>query len=328
MAVYYSKGMNTATAGLDQIVEAVRGHPGLLNKSAIGLVSEVLGPSDWISGPGDDAAVVEAAGTRLVACGEALLPSFVQADPYGAGIAAVLTNVNDVAATGGVPAGIVNTIVGPEPLAREVLAGLRHAGELYDVPILGGHLTPSDGPAALSAFAVGTAREVLSVTRAEAGQRLAVACALGGAMRSDFPFYAAFEQRGTDCAGDVRTLAEVAGSGACVAAKDVSMAGLVGSLAMLLEYDGLGAEVDLDALPRPADVPVEAWLTCFPSFAFLLCVPPGRTDDCLAPFRRRGLAADVVGALDDSGDLRLTLGGRTRTVLNVVEHPATRLATR
>jgi selenophosphate synthetase-related protein len=317
-----------ATAELDRVVEAVRAHPGLLGKSAIGLVSEVLGPSDWISGPGDDAAAVDALGAKLVACGEALLPSFVQADPFGAGITAVLTNVNDVAATGGVPAGIVNTIVGREAIARSVLAGLRHAGELYDVPIVGGHLTPYDGPASLSAFAVGTAREVLSVTRARSGQSLVVACALGGAMRSDFPFYAAFEQRGRECAGDVRTLAELAESGACVAAKDVSMAGLVGSLAMLLEYGALGASVDLDVLPRPGDVPVADWLTCFPSFAFLLCVPPGREDECVAPFHRRGLEAAVVGSLDDSADITLTMGGQTRIVLNVVDDPATRLATR
>ena len=316
---------------LDRVVDAIRSHPGLWNKSAIGLVTEVLGPSDWLTGPGDDAAAVDAPGFpggKVVACGEALLPPFVQADPYGAGIAAVLTNVNDVAATGGVPLGIVNTIAARESDARAILSGLRHAGELYDVPILGGHLTPYDGPPALSAFAVGTAREVLSVTRVRSGQSLVVACALGGAMRSDFPFYAAFEQRGRDCAGDVRTLAQVADSGACVAAKDISMAGLAGSLAMLLEWSGLGASVDLDRLPRPDDVPVADWVTCFPSFGFLLCTPPGREDECIEPFTRRGLSAAAVGRIDDSGTVSLSLAGRARTALSVVDEPATRLAVR
>ena len=43
---------------LQAIATAVRVHPGLTSKSAIGLVSEVLGPSDWLVGPGDDGAVV------------------------------------------------------------------------------------------------------------------------------------------------------------------------------------------------------------------------------------------------------------------------------
>jgi len=47
---------------LDRVVDAIRSHPGLWNKSAIGLVTEVLGPSDWLTGPGDDAAAVDAPG--------------------------------------------------------------------------------------------------------------------------------------------------------------------------------------------------------------------------------------------------------------------------
>lgn len=304
----------------------MRSHPGLRNKSAIGLVTDVLGPTDWVSGPGDDAAAVDALGAKVIACGEALWPPFVLADPFGAGIAAVLTNVNDVAATGGVTLGIVDTIVAAPNVARAALAGMRHAGELYGVPILGGHLTPHEGPPSLSAFAVGTTRNVLSVTRVRAGQSLLYACALEGEMRSDFPFYGSFEARGRRCAGDVRVLADVAESGACVAAKDVSMAGLVGSLAMLLEWSGLGATVDLDALPRPDGVPIASWLTCFPSFGFLLCAAAGAESQCAQPFTRRGLHVQVVGRIDTTGDVSLSRGGHTRVALNVVDEPATGLA--
>ena len=177
---------------------------------------------------------------RSIACGEALLPAFVAEDPYGAGFAAVLTNVNDLAAMGATPRGIVDTVVGTADLAREALRGMRAAGRQYDVPIVGGHLTLHDGPPAVSAFGIGCAESVLSLTRVCAGQSLIVATCTQGTMRTDFPFFRSFEERGARLAGDVRVLAEVARSGACVAAKDVSMAGLVGSLAMLLEWGRLG----------------------------------------------------------------------------------------
>lgn len=314
-----------ARATLDEVVHAVRSHPGLANKSAIGLVSEVLGPADWLTGPGDDGAVVNAFGGQVVACGEALWPPFVQADPFGAGFAAVLTNVNDLAAMGAIPLGIVDTIVASEECARFALQGMRRAAELYDVPILGGHLTAHDGAPSVSAFGVGSTRHPLSVTRVAVGQSLLVACALDGSMRPDFPFFAAFEQRGTRCAGDVRLLAEVAASGACVAAKDVSMAGLVGSLAMLLEWGPFGATVDLDALPAPAGVALPAWLTCFPSYGFLLCAPAGREAECAQPFLDRGLPAAVVGRIDGSGLLSLRLGGQSAPVLDLAASPVTRL---
>src|ERR1700754_2611744 len=109
--------MTHATATLDAVVDAVRTHPGLADKSVIGLVTDALGPTDWVGGPGDDGAAIDALGAKVIACGEALLPRFVARDPYGAGFAAVLTNVNDVAAMGGVPLGIVDTIVATRELA-------------------------------------------------------------------------------------------------------------------------------------------------------------------------------------------------------------------
>jgi uncharacterized protein len=312
-------------SALDDLVAAVLAHPGLHNKSAIGLVTDVLGKTDWVSGPGDDAAAVDALGGKVVACGEALFPPFVAADPFGAGFAAVLTNLNDVAATGGVPLGVVDTIVGDEEHARAALEGMRHACELYDVTILGGHLTPHDGAPAVSAFAVGTTRNVLSVTNVAVGQSLLVACALEGDMRTDFPFFRSFEARGTRCAGDLRVLADIAESGACVAAKDISMAGLVGSLVMLLEYSGLGVTVDLDALPVPPGVELAAWLNCFPSFGFLLCTEPGRERECIDAFAARGLACAVVGRIRGGADVSLALGRHTREVLGTAGSPVTGL---
>ena len=70
-----------------------------------------------------------------------------------------------------------------------------------------------------------------------------------------------------------------------MAAKDVSMAGLVGSLAMLLEPNRLGVEVDLDLLPVPAGVPLGDWLGCFPCLRVPpRCAPATGCADCVAGF--------------------------------------------
>jgi selenophosphate synthetase-related protein len=310
---------------LAALARAAREHPGLLGKSVIGLVSDVLGASDWRSGPGDDGAAVPLAGTNVIACGEALWPPFVAADPFGAGVAAVLTNVNDLAAMGATPLGIVDTIVADGDTARQVLEGMRHACALYAVPLLGGHLTAHGGPASVSAFGVGRADHPLSVANIRTGQQLVVACATEGDLREDFPFFRSFEVRAGKVAGDVRVLAEVADSGACVAAKDISMAGLVGSLAMLLEHGRFGVTVDLDCLPLPADVPLERWLGCFPSFGFLLCVPSGREDACTRPFHDRGLKAAVIGQIDASGQVALRRGAERVTAVDLSTETVTGL---
>ena len=315
---------DSSRTDLDRLVDAVRTHRGLRAKRAIGAVRRAVDASDVLMGPGDDGAVVEIAGGRsVVVCGEAIHPPFVAADPHGAGMAAVLANVNDLAAMGAVPRGIVNTIVASAPVAEEALRGMADAAALYEVPIVGGHISEHRGEPALSAFAVGDADRVLSVTRARPGQDLVFACCLDGRMRADFAFFTTLGPQGPRLARDVRLLSEAARTGLAAAAKDVSMAGSIGSLAMLLEPRRLGAEIDLEALPTPEGVDLDRWLVCFPTYAFWLATD--RAGECADLFRSAGLAATVAGTLTGSGILTLRHGSATRTVIDVNREPVTGL---
>ncbi len=323
--IYFATVSETVVDQLGEVVDAVAHNPSIAAKRAIGLVSDVLGAAGWVDGPGDDGAAVDVDGRTVIACGEALWPPFVRTDPFGAGLAAVLTNVNDVAAMGGLPLAIVDTVVADETTARAALDGMRYGSQLYRVPIVGGHLTISDAGPSISAFAVGSAGTVLSATNVRAGLDLVVAACVEGTMRADFPFFRSFDERGTELADDVRLLHEIANAGLATAAKDISMAGLVGSLAMLLEWGTFGATVDLDALPRPAGVPLARWCNCFPCYGFLLTCEPDRTEECVRRFTARGLAAARVGGIDGTGRIVLATGGRSATVTDLTLTPVTGL---
>lgn len=311
---------------LADVVRRFRAHTGRRAKASIRLVGETLGPTDWFHGPGDDAAVVaEGPEGFTLAAGEAIWPPFVEADPRGAGTAAVVANVNDIAAMGGRSLGLVDTIVGPEMIARPVLEGIRQAADRYEVPVVGGHLTIRDGPPSVSAFIVGRAEEVLASSNVRRGQVLLVATSTEGTLHREFPFFSSLLDREKRLAGDVEVLPRLAERGWCVAAKDVSMAGLLGSLAMLLEPTRAGVIVDLDAVPRPDDVPIETWVDVFPSFGFLLCAPADRVDDCRDAFAERGLACAAVGVLDDGGELRARFGDEDALLLDLAREAVTGL---
>jgi selenophosphate synthetase-related protein len=321
------ESVDGVTGDLAAVVRGFRNHPGLLGKARIAMVTDVLGPTDWDRGPGDDAAVLprDGEGGHALVAGEAMWPPFVERDPFGAGIAAVVANVNDVAAMGGRPEALVDTIVADERSARLTLEGLRSAAELYRVPVVGGHLTIRPGPPALSAFILGTARQPLRALAAAPGQALLFCACLDGRMREDFPFFSSIRERGAAVADDVRLLADLAEAGHCLAAKDVSMAGVLGSLAMLLEPTRCGVLVDLDRLPRPPGVPLTAWTGVFPSFGFLLCAPTSRAAACRDAFTARGLACEQVGLLDASGALRARLGGREELLIDLGRQAVTGL---
>jgi uncharacterized protein len=310
--------MRTYDGTLSDLVRRLRTSSGWTSKSEISLVRDVFGPGDWRSGPGDDGAVVRIGSESAVVCGEALLPAFVEHDPYGAGIAAVLCNVNDVAAMGGIPDAIVDTLVGDRDTCRQALEGMRYASMLYDVPIVGGHLTINPTAKSLSAFALGHCPgPALSADAVRPGQQLGLLVFLEGEMRTDFPFFRSFNERGTELAGDVRLLAELATEGSVVAAKDVSMAGLLGSLAMLLEPTRTGVTINLADIPVPEGVDFERWLISFPCYAFLVCSPTDRVDEVIASATKRGLTYASLGQLNDSGRLNVCEGDQTVTVVDL-----------
>lgn len=310
---------------LDALAQHLRNLPGVRGKAAIGQVSDVFGGSDWYAGPGDDGAVVVDRGRNLVVGGEAMQPTFVARDPYGAGVSAILANVNDLAAMGARPLAIVDTLVGPLEVTRQVLEGLKWASDAYDVPIVGGHLTESDGPPSLSAFGLGSAEAVLSITRAEPGQALMLVGCFEGTMREDFLYFASFEERAGQLAGDVRLLADAAEQGLAVAAKDVSMAGMIGSLAMLLEANSLGATVDLDVVPLPDGVDMEDWLSCFPCLVFLVTTPIDKVEGLVELFASRKLGAIRIGTLDDTGEVRVIDSASEAVVFDLTKESVTRL---
>ena len=305
---------------LEALAEAVRSAPGLLGKRDVQLV-ERFGVD------GDDAALVPHRGEYLVVCGEAISPPFLEADPYGAGSAAVVTNVSDVRAMGGRPLALVDMLVSPDRQhAETVLDGIAWASDLLGVPVVGGHVTVGHPPA-LSASCTGVATRPLRGSNASPGDTLLAAFALDGRYMSDTrPFFTALHDRPAEALRtDGEALVEVAEKGFCHAARDVSMPGIAGSLLQMIEGAGCGATLDLDRLPRPADAPLERWLLTFPSFGFLLAARAEHVEAATEVFTRRGLACAPCGALDETHVLRLAAGGGQAPAWDLARSPLTKL---
>ncbi|WP_309112707.1 MSMEG_0567/sll0787 family protein [Saccharothrix sp.] len=221
---------------------------------------------------GDDGAPVP--GSDLVAACDAIVPSMVERSPEWAGWCSVLVNLNDLAAMGAEPVGLLDAIGARDvSFASRVLSGLRMACTAYDVPVLGGH-TQFGVPAALSVTALGRTAHPVPAGGGKPGHHIRLTADLGGGWR------AGHQGRQWDSTSTRRTpeLRAMLGSVAAArpkAAKDVSMAGVVGTLGMLAEASGCAAVLDVAAVPRPRTATVGDWLTCFPGFAMLTADDPG-----------------------------------------------------
>ncbi|MFD5074538.1 MSMEG_0567/sll0787 family protein [Streptomyces sp. NPDC058371] len=272
-------------------------------------ILDALGGAGFV---GDDGAPVP--GTDVIAACDAIVPSMVERDPEWAGWCSVLVNVNDLAAMGASPVGLLDAVGARDAAhARRILAGLARAAEAYGVPVLGGH-TQLGVPAALSVTALGRTGHPVPGGGGRPGHAVRLTADLGGGWRRGYRGrqWDSSSHRRTD---ELCTMTRAVGVARPAAAKDVSMAGIAGTLGMLAEASGCGAVLDVAAVPRPRTATTGDWFTCFPGFAMLTTDEPG------APPLPAGPATGAVcGELTDGQgvELRWPDGEITEAVTSTV----------
>ncbi len=228
-----------------------------------GLLGGLLAADRW---RGDDGAPVP--GSEVVSCLDAITPAMVERDPEWAGWCGMLVTAHDLAAMGAAPLGALDALAAPDAAhAARVIDGLRRGADALALPVLGGH-TQLGAHAALAVTGLGHAADPIPAGGARAGDALTLSADLEGGWR---PGYHGAQWDSTSW----RTREQLAPMLSAVrrarprAAKDISMAGIVGTAGMLAEASGCGAELDLGAIPRPRAARMADWLTCFPGFAML-----------------------------------------------------------
>ncbi len=270
---------------LDVLADQLRQQSGLLAKRDIQPAAQVL---DHVPFPelgnagmlGDDAALLPAQSGKLLLACEGMQPTLVDEDPWFAGWSSVVVNLSDIAAMGGHPLAVVNSVwsaTADQQIA--MLKGMQCASERFGVPIVGGHSNQQSPYSALSVAVVGVANgPVLSARSARAGDQLWLLVNQRGMFYRHYPFWdAASDANAELLRSHLDLLPSLAAEGLIHAAKDISMGGITGTAAMFAEACGQPLTIELDAVERPQGIEEHAWLTCFPSFGFLLAVDPSRS---------------------------------------------------
>jgi hypothetical protein len=274
-----------------------------------------LGPAAAL---GDDAALLPPVAAPLLLACEGLHPALVADDPWFAGWCGVLVNLSDIAAMGGTPIAVVNSLWSRDAAhGAEVLAGLRRASEVFGVPVVGGHTNLQSPYDALAVAVLGTAAgPVLSARAARAGDHCHLLIDPNGRFRGDSLCWdAATGADPTQLRRQLALMADLAADGSVHAAKDISMGGLVGTAAMFCEAAGCGLSLDLAAIHPPEGVALEPWLTGFPSFGFLLAARPDQESRLAERVSAcGGLLLARVGTFTDARRLVLNQGGQQEEI--------------
>ena len=321
-----------SAAGLQALADTLRSGRGFAHKRDISDVLTTLaralpgGAADLAQAVavGDDCAAIPWPGTDgqpgyLLLAIEGFVDDFVQRLPWFAGYCGLMVNLSDIAAMGGRPIAVVDALwsQGMHP-ATEVLQGLAAASARYGVPIVGGHSNNQSDRGQLAVAILGQAKTLLSSFNARPGDRLLMAIDLRGAYQEPQPYFnASTDAPAARLRADLELLPRLAEAGLCDAAKDISMAGAVGTTLMLLECSGVGGVIDVNHIPRPPGVPLQRWLQTFPSYGFVFSVRPHRADAVLAHFADCGISSAVVGEVTAAPQVLLRDGSATALLWDV-----------
>ena len=289
---------------LSEVVKNTRGYLGLVRKRPIAEVYDKLilhgVPGPQLPNYGDDAAVIPFKGEYLLLAADGMMTKLLQNEPYAAGKASVMVTVNDIYSMGGRPLALVNVLAsGDEAQRSKIIDGIKKGCEKLNVPMVGGHLHPDAAPdsPSLSVAILGHAKKLLRSHLASPGDDLIFAADLSGQVGcSSVTSWDANSGKTTEeLLFRLETLPLIAEREWACACKDVSNAGLLGTLSIMMENSGQGALIHLDAIPCPAPLKLSQWLVSFQSFGFVLSARPEFSTRIIDLFNKRGIDAAVVG---------------------------------
>jgi hypothetical protein len=317
---------------LSQIVERVRNYEGLLRKQPIKDVFDKLvlqgQPGPQLPNFGDDAAIIPWKDGFLLLAADGIMTRLLVNEPYAAGKASVMVTVNDIYSMGGRPLAMVNVLAsGEEEQRSKVVEGIRKGCNKLGVPMVGGHLHP-DAPATSPSLAVailGHANKLLRGHLANVGDDLILAIDLKGdkGCHSVVSWDANSGKTTEELLYRLEALPILAEKKWAQAAKDVSNAGILGTVSIMMENSGKGAIIDLPSIPKPPVIELSDWLVCFQSFGFVLSVAPDRSQRVIDLFQGREIKASMIGKVIDGPTVTIKDGRENRKLFDFQEDKIT-----
>ncbi len=245
----------------------------------------------------------------------------MRANPYFAGYYAVLVNINDIAAMGGIPLAMVDVVsMKDEKVCGQVMRGMEVAVRKFGVPIVGGHTHPDCAYNAIDVAILGTAprKTVIYSHTAQAGDDIIFAMDLEGFFPEGLPYaWDTTSRKDEDIVREqIMVMNKMGSLGIITAGKDMSNPGCIGTLGMLLETSGKGGEIDLDKIPRPKDQDFLQWLKSYQGCGFVVTCSSKHSSKIIEMFSDVQVTASVVGKVNEGSRLVIRQNGEKATLFD------------
>ncbi len=311
----------------NEIVDSIRTFKGVTRKRSIADVREKLKDTYNISGKvhlafGDDAAAIDIGNDMLMLMAtDGIWGALMDIDPWWSGYCSVLVNVNDIAAMGGIPMGMTNVLSSSNPeITEQIMDGINEGVKKFGVPMVGGHTHPDTPYEALDVAISGVVgkQDVLPSCGAKVNDNVIVAIDLDGSVYpgTEINWDTTSDKSPKYVQNQIKVMNTIAKKHLVNACKDISNPGIVGTLGMLLEASNMGADIELESIPKPEAMDWISWLKMYPGSAFVLTASDENTDELISMLNKQHIDANTIGNVTDNHKLTMSCRNDTKTVFD------------
>ena len=253
---------------LPEIVRSLKNYQGILRKRHSGFFRDLVGEFF-----GEDAGFMSLGDYEIVLTSDGIWEKVVETDLEWAGFVSVLVNVHDIYAMGAKPLVAVNVIstrnIGD---MKKIVSGMKRGLRLFGVKMVKGHFHPdsSYNSVDVAMAGIGKRGKLLRSTTAEIGDQIIVAVDTDGKFHGRLPFnFDSTLKSKEKFVRQFESMIYLAESGIVNSAKDLSNAGILGTIAMLIEVSNAGGVVDVEKIPVPENAELLQWLKSYPACGFV-----------------------------------------------------------
>ncbi|WP_407378793.1 methanogenesis marker 2 protein [Methanobrevibacter sp.] len=320
----------------EKLIKEVQEFEGVSRKSSIDNVVNLLSDAYNVSGDviidiGDDASAIDIGNNQVIlVAADGIWGQIMNVNPYWAGYCSVLVNVNDIAAMGGKPLAMVNIMsINNDEIYEDLLGGIRDGCMKFGVPMVGGHLHPDAECDSLGVAIVGIAQKDKIITSfgAEVGDKVIVAIDLDGKPHEMFALNwdTTYDKDAKLVQDQITAVQYLAEHDYIKSGKDISNPGILGTLEMLLETSGKGADVNLEDIPKNEKMPWNDWLKSYPGSGFVFTASEDKCGYIKEYLAKYSIEAEVVGEVTSEKVLNVTYKDQTIEVFNQNKNPVFKL---
>jgi len=313
---------------LDEIAKSIRKHNGIRRKKDIGSIVNFFN-NDALASFGEDCAVIRNGKKVILFACDGIIESIVKKTPYLAGYFSILVNANDIASMGGKPLAAVNVLsYRNKQVLNRMLEGLAEGSKKFGVQIVGGHIHPQSRYDSISVSILGEGKlgHLLYSHTAKPKDDILFAIDTDGKFISTLE---AFDTTTHKSSKQIKRRYEgmrrVAELSLSKCAKDISNAGTLGTLAMILELSLVGAKIDVRKIPKPKDAPLVKWLNAYQGCGFVLTCKNENSRELISLLEEAGFEVAKVGKITEDKRLVIEDEKEKKEVFNFMKEGITNL---